>query len=297
MDWKNSSLFFRIRQCCSSGLEKLPFIPTVFLQRGFLLEINRRNSSPVVEKREIGQIVQEKIQFIYLCSDERTNAKGDGETVKLPFYKTIKGYGEAEIVIKRSQFIGYAKPAVSEEEAVAFIEEIKQRHKQATHNCSAYMVGERDQFQKASDDGEPSGTAGKPILEVIKHKQLKNVAVVVTRYFGGILLGAGGLVRAYTDGAVAGLEAAGIVYKVLHTPVRITMDYTWFGKVENELRNRGFMYGDVEYTDKVSVRCLPLAGESERFIAWMTDLTAGQTEITSEEPLYIDHDELPEGLG
>lgn len=215
----------------------------------------------------------------------------------LPYYRTVRGFGEAEVVIKRSQFIGYAKPAETEEEAVAFIDEIKQKHKQATHNCSAYMVGERDQHQKASDDGEPSGTAGKPILEVIKNKQLKNVAVVVTRYFGGILLGAGGLVRAYTDGAVAGLEAAGIVYKVLHTPVRITMDYTWFGKVENELRGREVMFGDVEYTDKVSVRCLPIAGESERFIAWMTDLTAGQAELQAEDPIYIEHDELPAAAG
>lgn len=213
--------------------------------------------------------------------------------MNLPYYKTIRGYGEAEIVIKRSQFIGHAKPVATEEEAVAFIEEIKSRHKQATHNCSAYMVGERDQHQKASDDGEPSGTAGKPILEVIKHQQLKNVAVVVTRYFGGILLGAGGLVRAYTDGAVAGLASAGVVYKVLHTPVKISMEYSWLGKVENELRARGVMFGDIEYTDKVTVRCMPNESESARFIEWITDLTAGQTEIQVGRPEYCDHESIP----
>ncbi len=213
--------------------------------------------------------------------------------MKLPYYRTVRAYGEAEIVIKRSQFIGHAKPVDSEEEAVAFIEEIKSRHKQATHNCSAYMVGERDQHQKASDDGEPSGTAGKPILEVIKHQQLKNVAVVVTRYFGGIMLGAGGLVRAYTDGAVAGLAAAGLVYKVLHTPVVLTFDYSLLGTIEYELRGLGIRYGDIEYADKVTVRCLPNAGESARFIEWITDLTAGQTKIQVNDSEYIEHSQLP----
>jgi uncharacterized YigZ family protein len=213
--------------------------------------------------------------------------------MNLPYYRTVRGYGEAEIVIKRSQFIGHAKSVETEEEAVAFIEEIKARHKQATHNCSAYMVGERDQHQKASDDGEPSGTAGKPILEVIKHQQLKNVAVVVTRYFGGIMLGAGGLVRAYTDGAVAGLAAAGLVYKVLHTPVVLTFDYSLLGTIEYELRGRGIRYGDIEYTDKVTVRCLPNESESARFIEWITDLTAGQTQIRVNDSEYLEHSQLP----
>ena len=213
--------------------------------------------------------------------------------VNLPYYKTVRGYGEAEIVIKRSQFIGHAKAVETEEEAVAFVEEMKQRHKQATHNCSAYIVGERDQHQKASDDGEPSGTAGKPILEVIKNRGLKNVAVVVTRYFGGIMLGAGGLVRAYTDGAVAGLAAAEEVYKVLHTPVRATFDYSWLGTVEYELRGRGVLFGDIEYADKVTVRCLPNASESARFIEWFTNLTAGQTELQVGESEYLEHSQLP----
>ncbi|MFF2091161.1 YigZ family protein [Paenibacillus sp. NPDC058174] len=201
-------------------------------------------------------------------------------------YSTIRGDGTAEVVIKKSRFIGHAKPVETEEEAVAFIEEIKRLHRQATHNCSAYLVGERDQYQKASDDGEPSGTAGKPILEVIKNKGLKNVAVVVTRYFGGIMLGAGGLVRAYTDGAVAGIEAAGEIVRVLHREVFVDVDYTWYGKLENELHGRGTRVGGTEFTDRVIVKCLPEEPEAEAFIAWMTDLTQGQAEITLGESVY-----------
>lgn len=211
----------------------------------------------------------------------------------IPYYKTVRREASAEIVIKRSQFIGHAKPVHTEEEAVAFIEEIKSRHKQATHNCSAYKAGERDQFQKASDDGEPSGTAGKPILEVIKHQELKNVAIVVTRYFGGIMLGAGGLVRAYTEGAAAALAAAEPVYRVLHTPVFVTMDYTWWGRVENELRGKAALYGETKYTDQVTVRCLPLAADADRFAAWITDVTQGQASLRREESQYVEHEELP----
>ncbi|ACS99934.1 YigZ family protein [Paenibacillus sp. JDR-2] len=201
-------------------------------------------------------------------------------------YSTVRGPGSEEVVIKKSRFIGYAKPVETEEEAVSFIEEIKRLHRTATHNCSAYVVGERDQHQKASDDGEPSGTAGKPILEVIKHKGLKNVAVVVTRYFGGIMLGAGGLVRAYTDGAVAGIEAAGEIVKVLHREVFVDVDYTWYGKVENELHGRGTRLGGTEFTDRVTVKCLPVASEADAFVAWITDLTQGQAVITEGEELY-----------
>lgn len=201
-------------------------------------------------------------------------------------YKTVRQQASAEIVIKKSRFIGYAKPVESEEEAIAFINEIKQLHKQATHNCSAYLIGERDQFQKASDDGEPSGTAGKPILEVIKHKGLKNVAVVVTRYFGGIMLGAGGLVRAYTDGAVAGIEAADEIVKVLHREVLVDVDYTWYGKLENELHGKGTRVGGTDFTDRVIVHCLPEAAEAEAFIAWITDLTQGQAIISEGDIKY-----------
>ncbi|SDS18637.1 uncharacterized protein, YigZ family [Paenibacillaceae bacterium GAS479] len=205
----------------------------------------------------------------------------------LDSYRTLGEPGSKEIVIKKSRFIGHGRPVSSEAEAVAFIEEIKKLHWNATHNCSAYVVGERDEFQKQSDDGEPSGTAGKPILEVIKHQGLKNVAIVVTRYYGGIMLGAGGLIRAYTDGAVAAIEAAGPITNMLHQEIIVEVDYTWYGKLENELHARGVLVGGVEFTDRVTVTCLPLAAEGERFMAWMTDFTQGQAVIVAGESRYV----------
>lgn len=203
-------------------------------------------------------------------------------------YATLRDYGNAEIVIKKSRFIGHAAPVATEEEAIRFVERIKKQYWDATHNCSAYVVGERDEWQKALDDGEPSGTAGKPILEVIKHRGLKNAAVVVTRYFGGIMLGAGGLVRAYTDGAVAGIDAAGPVVKVLHREIAVEIDYTWYGKLENALRDRGIRTGGVAFTDRVRVQCLPEAGQADAFRAWITDFTQGQAELLAGEAIYVD---------
>ncbi|AUO05263.1 hypothetical protein NS115_15865 [Paenibacillus jamilae] len=202
-------------------------------------------------------------------------------------YRTVRGAGNKEIVIRKSRFIGHIQPVQNEEEAVAFIERIKKEHWNATHNCSAYMIGERDEIQKQSDDGEPSGTAGKPILEVIRNQKLKNVAIVVTRYFGGILLGAGGLIRAYSDGAVAAIEAGDAITRVLHREVFVELDYTWLGKVENELRNRSIRTGETMFTDKVTLTCLPLAGDAESFSNWITDLTQGQSLVSEGEQLYF----------
>ncbi len=211
----------------------------------------------------------------------------------LPYYRTVSGYGEKELTIKRSRFIGYARPVHTEEEAISFIEEMKQKHRTANHNCSAYVVGERDQWQKSSDDGEPSGTAGKPILEVIKHQQLKNVAVVVTRYFGGIMLGAGGLVRAYTEGAALGLEAAVPIYKVWHREVQLTIDYTWHGKLENELQQLQMRRGETTFSDKVTLLCYPIDIEAESFMERMKDLTQGQADIVEKGKIFLDHNALP----
>lgn len=202
-------------------------------------------------------------------------------------YKTVRQAGSKEIVIKKSRFIGHVMPVETEEEAAAFIEEIKKKHWNATHNCSAYMIGERDEIQKQSDDGEPSGTAGKPILEVIRNQGRKNVAIVVTRYFGGIMLGAGGLIRAYTDGAVAAIESGEPITRVLHREIFVELDYTWLGKVENELRNRGVRMGETNFADTVTLTCLPLDGDAESFMTWMVDLTQGQSLITEGERLYF----------
>lgn len=203
-------------------------------------------------------------------------------------YATVKEYGNREIVIRKSRFIGHAAPAGTEEEAVAFIERIKKKYWDATHNCSAYRIGERDEWQKALDDGEPSGTAGKPILEVIRNRGLKNVVVVVTRYFGGIMLGAGGLVRAYTDGAVAGIDAAGPVTMVLRREIIVDVDYTWYGKLENALRDRDIRTGEIAFADRVRVSCLPESGQAERFMAWVTDLTQGRANLEVGEDRYYE---------
>lgn len=201
-------------------------------------------------------------------------------------YRTVRSSGSKEVVIRKSRFIGHVMPVENEEEALSFIEDIKKKHWNATHNCSAYVIGERDEIQRQSDDGEPSGTAGKPILEVIRNQGVKNVAIVVTRYFGGIMLGAGGLIRAYTDGAVLALEAGEVITRVLRREVFVEIDYTWLGKVENELRGRGIQTGETLFTDKVTLLCLPRNDEGDAFMAWITDLTQGQALVTEGRRIY-----------
>jgi uncharacterized YigZ family protein len=206
-------------------------------------------------------------------------------------YRTVRSSGSLEVVIRKSRFIGHVMPVESEEEAVLFIEDIKKKHWNATHNCSAYSIGERDEIQRQSDDGEPSGTAGKPILEVIRNQGVKNVAIVVTRYFGGIMLGAGGLIRAYTDGAVLALEAGEVITRVLRREVLVEIDYTWLGKVENEIRGRGIKTGETMFTDRVTLKCLPRNNEADAFMAWITDLTQGQAQVTEGQRLYYSEGE------
>ncbi|WP_339317034.1 YigZ family protein [Paenibacillus sp. FSL R10-2734] len=201
-------------------------------------------------------------------------------------YRTVRTSGSKEVVIRKSRFIGHVMPVENEEEAMLFIEDIKKKHRDATHNCSAYVIGERDEIQRQSDDGEPSGTAGKPILEVIRNQGVKNVAIVVTRYFGGIMLGAGGLIRAYTDGAVLALEAGEVITRVLRREVFVEIEYTWLGKVENELRGRGIQTGETLFTDKVTLLCLPRNDEGDAFMAWITDLTQGQALVTEGRRIY-----------
>lgn len=203
-------------------------------------------------------------------------------------YYTVKGYGEHEIVIEKSRFICYVNRAETEEEAVAFIQQIKKKHWDATHNCSAYLIGEHDQIQKANDDGEPSGTAGVPMLEVLKKKGLKDTVAVVTRYFGGIKLGAGGLVRAYSRAVSEGLNAAGIVERRLMRVMQVTIDYSWLGKVENELRSSGYMVKSVRYLDRVTIEIFVEETNKTSFAAWIEDLTNGRSAICEGEQMYLE---------
>jgi len=203
-------------------------------------------------------------------------------------YLTVQDYGETTLIIRKSEFIGYVKRIRSEEEAIQFIDSIKKKHWNATHNCSAYMIGGKDEIQKANDDGEPSGTAGKPILEVIKKQGLKNTCIVVTRYFGGILLGAGGLIRAYGQTASEAIKATGVVERILHTIIDITIDYTLLGKLENELNSRNYRIKDIDYFDKVTLHVLIEVGKEDSFINWMTNLTNALLQIKKTEQVYID---------
>ena len=208
----------------------------------------------------------------------------------LTTYFTVKTEGSHEIVIQKSRFIGHVKRVETEEEAINFVQKIKKEHKDATHNCSAYMIGEHDLIQKASDDGEPSGTAGVPILEVLKKKGLKDTAVVVTRYFGGIKLGAGGLIRAYSGSASQSIDEIGVVKRQLMQLAEIHIDYTLLGKVENELRQSAYTLRNIDYADRVVLHVAFQFGQEEEFQAYVTDMTNAQAEIRLGGQEYIEED-------
>ena len=205
-------------------------------------------------------------------------------------YLTVAGRGEHEIVIEKSRFISHIARVETEDAAQAFIQEIKKKHKDATHNCSAYMIGEQNQIQKALDDGEPSGTAGVPILEVLKKKELKDTAVVVTRYFGGIKLGAGGLIRAYSKATSEGINATGVVIRKLMRVISTTVDYTWLGKLENELRSSIYQIKEIQYLDQVNILVYVEETQKDIYTAWITELTNGQGHIAEEEMLYLEEE-------
>jgi uncharacterized YigZ family protein len=208
----------------------------------------------------------------------------------LPRYYTVKGNGEHEIVIQKSRFIAHVARVETEEAAQGFIQRIKKENWNATHNCSAYLIGENDHIQKANDDGEPSGTAGVPILEVLKKKHLKDTVVVVTRYFGGIKLGAGGLIRAYGKSTSEGINATGIVERKLMKVMSTVIDYTWLGKIENELRSSVYGIKDIHYLDHVKIETYVEDGEVQNFIDWMVELTSGQGEILEGDVVYLEND-------
>ena len=202
-------------------------------------------------------------------------------------YITIREYGEDSFIEKKSEFIGYAKRVENEEEAKAFVAEIKSKHKQARHNCWAYIIGENMGIQRYSDDGEPQGTAGIPTLEVIKKEDLRDIVVVVTRYFGGVKLGAGGLVRAYTKGAKIGIDAAKVIEKVMYKEVRIKIDYNQLGKVQNEIMNMNYFVKDTIYEDNVEIIVYSRLEEVKVLTDKMIDITSATAEIKLGEEFYL----------
>lgn len=198
----------------------------------------------------------------------------------------MNGFGQDEIVIEKSTFIGYAKPVKTEEEALTFIQEIKKKHRDATHNVPAYVLGENNEVQRCNDDGEPSGTAGVPVLEVIRKENLRDVAVVVTRYFGGIKLGTGGLVRAYTKGAKIALEAAGMIQQVLYQVMTLSVDYTLLGMLQNQLRLQRYEVKETIYDELVHLHVWVRVEDTEHFRALCTEWTNGRGVIGQAELSY-----------
>lgn len=194
-------------------------------------------------------------------------------------YKAVYEGGEGELIEKKSRFIATVIPAESEEEALAFIEAMKKKYWNATHNCSAYVIGEKGQLKRCSDDGEPSGTAGRPMLEVLEGEGIRNVAVVVTRYFGGTLLGTGGLVRAYSASVKAGLASSVIITKIPGVKLKIETDYTGLGKIQYLLGEMGIRTLDSQYTDHVELDVLVPETTLERVKAELIEGTNGQAKL------------------
>jgi uncharacterized YigZ family protein len=192
----------------------------------------------------------------------------------LQSYRCVKGYGEAQFEINRSLFIGYASRAATIEEAVAFIRQIREKHPDATHNCAAYIVGKHSEQQKADDDGEPTGTAGKPILEVLKKQNLTDTVMVVTRYFGGIKLGAGGLIRAYGKGASEGVAAAGVVSCEPYTCSAVSCDYGLLSVMEHHLEREGYVVKEKTFAEQVTLYVLHRP-KDEAFLKNIGDWSGG----------------------
>lgn len=205
-------------------------------------------------------------------------------------YTTVAHAAEVEIVIKKSRFIGHVLPVKSEADAWAFIDQIRARHKEATHNCFAFKAGDA---VRMSDDGEPSGTAGRPIYDVLDKQGLSDTVVVVTRYFGGILLGAGGLVRAYSQAAVAAVEAAGIARGQIAVDLEVKLDYALVGKVQYLMQQRGALPLDSQYGSEVLFQCRLLQEQAAAFESDLAEASAGRILVRRLQELQVGADIKP----
>ncbi|MDE7282944.1 MAG: YigZ family protein [Lachnospiraceae bacterium] len=206
---------------------------------------------------------------------------------KAESYKVIAHGGMGEIEEKKSVFIANTAPVQTEEEALAFIESMKKKYWDARHNCYAYVLGEKAQIVRFSDDGEPSGTAGKPILEVLLGMEVRNLVVVVTRYFGGTLLGTGGLVRAYTQATQAGMAGSDIRTMRRGVVLNIITDYNGIGKIQYIMGRRKITIEEPEYTDVVSLKVKIPYEEEEEVSKEITEATAGKAQIEKEGSIYF----------
>ena len=201
-------------------------------------------------------------------------------------YRTVYEGGQGEIIEKKSRFIATVRPVKTEEEALAFIEEMRKKYWNATHNCFAYVIGERREIMRCSDDGEPVGTAGKPMLDVLLGEELYNTAVVVTRYFGGTLLGTGGLVRAYSKAVQEGLSVSRVIEKHHGVLVEIGTDYNGVGKLQYLFAQKEVPILDSQYTENVKLQILVPAKDREQIKKAVTEATSGRASITEIKELY-----------
>ena len=202
-------------------------------------------------------------------------------------YRIVYRGGTGEIVEKKSRFIATVIPITSEEDALAFIEQMKKQYWDASHNCSAYTLGMRHETARCSDDGEPQKTAGRPMLDVLLAEDVHNVCVVVTRYFGGTLLGTGGLVRAYQAATKAGLEASTVTEKRYGIPVTVITDYNSIGKLQYIVAQMELFIQDTLYTDIVTCTVLTTPDTRSAFIKKVTEATSGKAEITEQNPVWF----------
>ena len=191
-------------------------------------------------------------------------------------YLVPTGYGEDEFIEKKSRFIGRVWCVETEEEALEKIAEMKKKHYDASHNCWAYII--KDGAMRFSDDGEPGGTAGNPMMQVLQRENLHNIVCVVTRYFGGVLLGAGGLVRAYTKGAKIAIDAAGKSVKRVWTVLYVPCPYNFYERVKLETEAFGGIIRDTNFGAEVELEILVAEGQTETFLEKLTDMTAGTVE-------------------
>lgn len=194
-------------------------------------------------------------------------------------YKTISKSSEIELIIKKSRFIATTLSVNTQEQAEENLLALRKKYYNAAHNCFAYQIGERNEIQKCSDDGEPQGTAGKPILDVLKGQEIKNTLICVTRYFGGTLLGTGGLVRAYGQAAKEGLYAAGIVEKRRVKIFYLESAYTLAGKVQHLLKEQGYTVRHMTYLETVTFETEVLMGQETAFYNWIIDQTHAEVSV------------------
>lgn len=215
-------------------------------------------------------------------------------TSKKESYKTVERLGEAVLVEKKSKFIAHTKPVKNEQEALCFLQEMRSQYSDATHNVYAYIIDENN-ISRYSDDGEPSGTSGMPVLDTLRKENIVDVITVVTRYFGGTLLGTGGLVRAYSQAASEALKNAGIVKRVLCQGFCLTVDYNLSGKVQYMLSNSGYFIEGIRYAEEVEFSVFVKNKEKESFLKEISETCAGNAKIKEIQEKYIDIKERKEG--